>query len=213
MHKDQEHEASTTPVPLQTRTPEINNLLHRWYRQTPNHRLPTVEPQNSPLHLLRKLFACEYIQQPLHTRVLVCTIFLSRRIFLNITTPPTTTTRHMSELVAPTPTRAGDGAAAASGGDGAANPNPAVQAVAELAGERASPPPATFSAVINIKCPDQTGVVSGRETIRYNTHVLVVLLLLLLLLFHLPSNYSRCVQHSFHSTCLTLSLHCFVVRR
>lgn len=71
----------------------------------------------------------------------------------------------MSELVAPTPTRAGDGAAAAtSGEDGAANPNPAVQAVAELAGERASPPPATFSAVINIKCPDQTGVVRGRET-------------------------------------------------
>ena len=74
----------------------------------------------------------------------------------------------MSEPVAPTPTRAGDGTeaaagaagAAASGGDGATNPSPAVQAVAELAGERASPPPATFSAVINIKCPDQTGVVS-----------------------------------------------------
>lgn len=63
----------------------------------------------------------------------------------------------MSELVTPTPTRGGDGAAAASSGAA----TPAVQAVAELAGERASPPHATFSAVINIKCPDQTGVVRG----------------------------------------------------
>lgn len=68
----------------------------------------------------------------------------------------------MSDLVTPTPTRASDAgataSAAAAGGDGAAQP--AIPAVAELAGERASPPPATFTAVINIKCPDQTGVVS-----------------------------------------------------
>lgn len=66
----------------------------------------------------------------------------------------------MSDPVAPTPTRANDAAAAAAaaGGDGVGHP--ATPAVAELAGERASPPPATFTAVINIKCPDQTGVVS-----------------------------------------------------
>lgn len=68
----------------------------------------------------------------------------------------------MSDLVAPTPARAGEapgvaaaGAAAAGAVGGGARP-----AVAELAGETASPPPATFTAVINIKCPDQTGVVS-----------------------------------------------------
>lgn len=69
----------------------------------------------------------------------------------------------MSDLVAPTPTRASDASAtaAAAGGGGAAHPT--TPAVAELAGERASPPPATFTAVINIKCPDQTGVVSRYE--------------------------------------------------
>eukprot|EP00904_Undaria_pinnatifida_P012236 jgi/Undpi1/8142/HiC_scaffold_24.g10613.m1 len=58
----------------------------------------------------------------------------------------------MSDLVTPAPTRAG------SGGGGVSHHVPAV---AELAGEAASPPPATFTAVINIKCPDQTGVVAA----------------------------------------------------
>ena len=55
------------------------------------------------------------------------------------------------------PTRAGSGGGGASGGGIAVSPH--VPPVAELAGEAASPPPATFTAVINIKCPDQTGVV------------------------------------------------------
>ncbi|CAM9704902.1 unnamed protein product [Scytosiphon promiscuus] len=65
----------------------------------------------------------------------------------------------MSNLVAPTPQRASDADAAAAAGGGAAPP--VVRAVAELAGETASPPPATFTAIINIKCPDQTGVVAA----------------------------------------------------
>ena len=69
------------------------------------------------------------------------------------------TSHKMSELATPTPTRASDGSAADSGAA-----HEAVPAVAELAGERASPPPATFTAVINIKCPDQTGVVRGSST-------------------------------------------------
>ncbi|CAN0244385.1 unnamed protein product [Ectocarpus sp. 8 AP-2014] len=72
----------------------------------------------------------------------------------------------MSDLAAPTPARAGEGpgvaaaagAAAAAAGTVGGGARPAV---AELAGETASPPPATFTAVINIKCPDQTGVVAA----------------------------------------------------
>lgn len=63
--------------------------------------------------------------------------------------------RQMSDLVAPTATRPQDGGGATAGGGAPAYTPP----VAELAGEAASPPPATFTAIMNIKCPDQTGVV------------------------------------------------------
>lgn len=66
----------------------------------------------------------------------------------------------MSDLASPVPTRPSDGRSEGTGGatvsEVAAQQAPRV---AELAGESASPPPATFTAVINIKCPDQTGVV------------------------------------------------------
>lgn len=71
------------------------------------------------------------------------------------------TTGHMSTSA--DPSLSGD-----AGKDGASDlvvqPVPAVPRVAELAGETASPPPA-FTAIINIKCPDQTGVVRKRTVI------------------------------------------------
>ena len=70
----------------------------------------------------------------------------------------------MSDLVTPTPTRAGSGGGGASGGGTAVSGH--VPPVAELAGEAASPPPATFTAVINIKCPDRTGVVRTDELLQ-----------------------------------------------
>lgn len=68
-------------------------------------------------------------------------------------------TGSMSTLLKPTPQRSSVVAGGdASGATLQADPVP----VAELAGESASPPPATFTAIIKIKCPDQTGVVSNR---------------------------------------------------
>lgn len=58
----------------------------------------------------------------------------------------------------------------AHGGGGGATSDPAGGAqsatamrVAELAGECASPPSVTYTAIINIKCPDQTGVVRNKD--------------------------------------------------
>lgn len=53
------------------------------------------------------------------------------------------------------------GGAGATADPAVAQPSAALR-VAELAGECAAPPSATFTAVICIKCPDQTGVV-GKE--------------------------------------------------
>lgn len=62
----------------------------------------------------------------------------------------------MSDLVTPTPSRPVE----EDGGTVVRTVAESLQQpVVELGGESASPPPANFYAVINVKCPDQTGVV------------------------------------------------------